>query len=133
MGSELIPEADLVNEGNGEFIVGHSDVRYSNQHWDWNSKEDTYVISTQDGSKKLIKEKIQGNVRVSPEGKYLYWFSNPDTSWFAHDLAANKTVQLTTNKAVKYADEEDDHPDFPLAAYVCFYTGKRRRKSAEHV
>lgn len=115
LGSELIPEADLVNEGNGEFIVGHSDVRYSNQHWDWNSKEDTYVISTLDGSKKLIKEKIHGNVRVSPEGKYLYWFSNPDTSWFAHDLAANKTIQLTTNKAVKFADEEDDHPDFPNA------------------
>jgi dipeptidyl aminopeptidase/acylaminoacyl peptidase len=115
LGSELIPDADLINEGNGEFIVGHSDVRYSNQHWDWNSKEDTYVISTKDGSKQMIKEKIQGNVRVSPEGKYLYWFSNPDTSWFAHDLAANKTVQLTTNKAVKYADEEDDHPDFPNA------------------
>ena len=115
LGSELIPESELVSEGNGEFIVGHSDVRYSNQHWDWNSKEDTYVISTKDGSKKIIKEKIEGNVRVSPEGKYLYWFSNPDTSWFAHDLAANKTIQLTTNKAVKYADEEDDHPDFPNA------------------
>lgn len=113
LGSELIPETDLVNEGNGDFIIGHSDVRYSNQHWDWNPKEDAYVISLRDGSKKLLKEKIEGNARVSPEGKYLYWFSNPDTAWFAHDIAANKTIQLTNNKAVKFADEEDDHPDFP--------------------
>jgi dipeptidyl aminopeptidase/acylaminoacyl peptidase len=113
LGSELIPEAELINEGNGDFIIGHSDIRYSNQHWDWNPKEDAYLISTRDGSKTLLKEKIQGNARVSPEGKYLYWFSNPDTAWFAHDIAANKTIQLTTNKAVKFADEEDDHPDFP--------------------
>lgn len=113
LGSELIPESELISEGNSEFIVGHSDVRYSNQHWDWNSKEDAYLISTKDGSKKLLKEKIEGNARVSPEGKYLYWFSNPDTSWFAHDIAANKTIQLTTNKTVKFADEEDDHPDVP--------------------
>lgn len=113
LGSELIPEAELINEGNSDFIVGHSDIRYSNQHWDWNPKEDAYLISTRDGSKTLLKEKIQGNARVSPEGKYLYWFSNPDTAWFAHDIAANKTIQLTNNKAVKFADEEDDHPDFP--------------------
>lgn len=113
LGSELIPETEFVNEGNGDFVIGHSDVRYSNQHWDWNPKEDAYMISLRDGSKKLLKEKIEGNARVSPEGKYLYWFSNPDTAWFAHDIAANKTIQLTNNRAVKFADEEDDHPDFP--------------------
>ncbi len=122
LGSELIPETELINEGNSDFIVGHSDIRYSNQHWDWNPKEDAYLISTRDGSKTMLKEKIQGNARVSPEGKYLYWFSNPDTAWFAHDIAANKTIQLTTNKAVKFADEEDDHPDFPNPYGVAGWT-----------
>lgn len=113
LGSSEIPDIELANEGNADFVLGHSNVRYSNQHWDWNSREDIYLINTRDGSKKLLKETIHGNTRLSPEGKFVYWFSNPDTAWFAHDLAANKTLQLTNNKAVSFADEEDDHPDFP--------------------
>jgi len=113
LGNLDIPEVELVNEGNADFVVGTSNRRYSNQHWDWNPKEDAYVISVRDGAKKLAKEKIEGNVRTSPEGKFLYWFSNPDTAWFAYDVAANQTIQLTNNKNVNYADEEDDHPDFP--------------------
>ena len=113
LGSLEVPDVTLVNEGNADFAVGKSDRRYSHQHWDWNPVEDAYIISLRDGSKKMAKEKIEGSTRTSPEGKYLYWFSNPDTAWFAHDIAANQTIQLTNNKTVKYADEEDDHPDFP--------------------
>ena len=113
LGNLEVPEVELVNEGNADFVVGTSNRRYSNQHWDWNPKEDAYIISVRDGAKKLAKEKIEGNVRTSPEGKFLYWFSNPDTAWFAYDVAANQTIQLTSNKNVSYADEEDDHPDFP--------------------
>ncbi|MCA0232883.1 MAG: prolyl oligopeptidase family serine peptidase [Bacteroidetes bacterium] len=113
LGSLEVPDVTLVNEGNADFAVGKSDRRYSHQHWDWNPVEDAYIISLRDGSKKIAKEKIEGSTRTSPEGKYLYWFSNPDTAWFAHDIAANQTIQLTNNKTVKYADEEDDHPDFP--------------------
>lgn len=113
LGTLEVPDVTLVNEGNADFAVGKSDRRYSHQHWDWNPVEDAYIISLRDGSKKMAKEKIEGSARTSPEGKYLYWFSNPDTAWFAHDIAANQTIQLTNNKTVKYADEEDDHPDFP--------------------
>lgn len=113
LGSLDVPEVELAAEGNAEFVIGSSDARYSHQHWDWNPKEDVYLISTRDGAKKLLKEKVQGNTRISPEGKFVYWFSNPDTAWFAHDIAQNKTIQLTNNKTVKFADEEDDHPDFP--------------------
>ena len=113
LGSLEVPDVTLVNEGNADFVIGKSDRRYSHQHWDWNPVEDAYIISLRDGSKKMAKEKIEGSARTSPEGKYLYWFSNPDTAWFAHDIAANQTIQLTNNKTVRYADEEDDHPDFP--------------------
>ncbi|MEZ4905588.1 MAG: hypothetical protein R2822_29415 [Spirosomataceae bacterium] len=108
-----VPEVELAQEGNADFALGHSNIRYSNQHWDWNSREDIYLINTRDGAKKLLKETVHGNARLSPESKFVYWFSNPDTAWFAHELATNKTLQITNNKAVSFADEEDDHPDFP--------------------
>ncbi|MCU0342006.1 MAG: prolyl oligopeptidase family serine peptidase, partial [Spirosomaceae bacterium] len=113
LGSEQIPDIELVNEGNADFVLATSNLKYANQHWDWNPKQDIYLINTRDGAANLLKTKLEGDARVSPTGKYLYWFSNPDTAWFAHDIAQNKTVQLTDNRAVKFTDEEDDHPDFP--------------------
>ncbi|PQA60716.1 S9 family peptidase [Siphonobacter curvatus] len=104
---EILPVAD----GNADYVVALSDLKYSHEHWDWNSRNDAYVVSTKDGSKKLIGENIRGNIRMSPEGKYAYWFSLSDTAWFAHSIATGKTVQLTKDR--KFADEDDDHPDFP--------------------
>ncbi|MCE7038840.1 S9 family peptidase [Dyadobacter sp. CY312] len=113
LGNENLTRTQLVNEGNADFVLATSDGKYSHEHWDWNPKQDVYIINSQDGSEKLLKEKLEGNVRMSPEGKYAYWFSNPDTAWFAYDVAKGQTIQLTDNKTVNFADELDDHPDFP--------------------
>ncbi|MFN4145458.1 MAG: alpha/beta hydrolase family protein [Runella sp.] len=122
LGSEQIPDIELVNEGNADFVLATSNVKYSHEHWDWNPKQDVYLINTRDGAANLVQVKLEGDARVSPLGKYLYWFSNPDTAWFAYDIAQNKTIQLTDNKAVRYADEEDDQPDFPNPYGVAGWT-----------
>ncbi len=105
--TQILPVA----EGNPDYTVGLSDNKFSHEHWDWNSRNDAYVVSTRDGSKKLIGEGIRGNIRISPEGKYAYWFSLSDTAWYAYSFANAKTIQLTKDR--KFADEDDDHPDFP--------------------
>ena len=113
LASEAIPDVELVDEGNADFVLATSSVKYSNQHWDWNPKADVYLVNVRDGVPLLLKKKLEGVVRVSPTGKYLYWFSNPDSAWFAHDIAQKNTIQLTNNQVVRFTDEEDDHPDFP--------------------
>jgi dipeptidyl aminopeptidase/acylaminoacyl peptidase len=113
LGNVNMTRTQLVNEGNADFIIATADGKYSHEHWDWNPKTDVYLINAQDGSLKLVKEKLEGNVRMSPEGKYAYWFSNPDTAWFAYDISKAQIIQLTNNKMVSFADEQDDHPDFP--------------------
>ena len=117
-----IESTNLVNEGNAAYILATSDHKYAHEHWDWNPKDDVYLINTQDGAKKLIKEKLEGNVRMSPEGKYAYWFSNPDSAWFAYDVAKSQLIQLTKNKDIRFTDEEDDHPDFPSPYGVAGWT-----------
>ncbi len=106
---------DLINEGRSEWVLASTNQPYSNQHWDWNPKEDAYLLNTRTGTKTLIKRKIEGSSQVSPEGKYVYWFSNPDTAWVAYNTTTAQMAQITNNKTVKFADEDDDHPDFPNA------------------
>jgi dipeptidyl aminopeptidase/acylaminoacyl peptidase len=113
LGNENLTSTEHVNEGNAGFILGTSNTRYSHEHWDWNPKADVFLIDDRNGSIKTVREKLEGNARVSPEGKYIYWFSNPDTAWFAYDIAKGQTTRLTSNTKVNFADEQDDHPDFP--------------------
>ncbi|MFN8356348.1 MAG: prolyl oligopeptidase family serine peptidase [Spirosomataceae bacterium] len=111
LGSKKIPDIQIVNEGRANYVIGRSDVLYSHQHWDWNPKEDVYLIDTQDGTSTQIGKHLRGNPQISPEGKYIVWFSLPDTAWFCYSIANKKTIQLTKDK--KFADEDDDHPDYP--------------------
>lgn len=43
----------------------------------------------------------------------MFWFSLPDTAWFTYEVATAKTQPLTKRLSVSFADEEDDHPDYP--------------------
>ena len=113
VGSLEVPTVILGKELNNDLFLAISDVAYSNQHWDWGNKKDVYLINVKDGSRKQIATALHGNPVLSPNAKYVTWWSMPDTAWFAYNIGTEKTIKLTTNKTVKYFDEEDDHPDFP--------------------
>lgn len=104
---------ELVNKGDANFVLAKSTANYSHEHWDWNPKQDVATIDLSSGKLSVVKEKLEGNARTSPKGKYVYWFSNPDSAWFAYDTQQLKLHQLTSNQEVSFTDETDDHPDFP--------------------
>jgi dienelactone hydrolase len=108
-----IPNVNLDKDAIQNIMVATSDVPYSNQHWDWSSKKDVYLINMQDGSRKKIVSGLQGTPILSPNAQYVTWWSMPDTAWFVYSIKLEKTMQLTNNQVVKYFDEEDDHPDLP--------------------
>jgi dipeptidyl aminopeptidase/acylaminoacyl peptidase len=114
LSSSLIPDVIVPDEGNGAIALGLSDkpYRWSN-FYDINGRTDVYVIDVNTGASKRIAEEVKGNVSISPKGNYAFWFSLPDTAWFAHHISSGKTVSLTKALPVSFADEEDDHPDYP--------------------
>jgi len=114
LGSTTIPQVILADEGNAPIALGLSDLPYRwSNFYDVTGYTDAYMVDVKTGSKTKIAEKIKGNISISPKGKYAFWFSLPDTAWFAYDVAGNKTKSLTKTLPVSFADEEDDHPDYP--------------------
>lgn len=114
LGSAAVPDVVLADEGNAPVALGLSDrpYRWSN-FYDISGHTDVYAIDVSTGNSKRIGEKIKGNVNISPKAHYAFWFSLPDTAWFAHHIASGKTQSLTKSLPVSFADEEDDHPDYP--------------------
>lgn len=120
LGTPTLPDIYPANEGRADYVLATSDTAYSHAHWDWNPHADVYLLSTKDGSARPVAKNIVGNVRLSPEGKYAYWFSLPDTAWFAWSVQSGKTFQLTKGRS--FADEDDDHPDYPRAYGLAGWT-----------
>jgi len=114
LGDASIPNIELGNEGNTPVFLGESNVPYRKQiTWEGGGTNDFYVFDATARSKKQIATAVKGNASLSPKANYVYWFSMADTAWFSYAVATDKTLRLTQGVKVKFADEEDDHPDYP--------------------
>lgn len=104
------------NGGDAEYalVVDRGPYQLS-AYWDSNPYNDVYIVSLADGSRRLIMEKVAGSPRLSPAGKYLYWYDCGDLQWYTYDLATNEVVCLTADCRTNFYDEEDDHPNYPDA------------------
>lgn len=82
------------------------------------SRQDISVVSLLDGSRRMLREGIEGSVVSSPSGKYLAWFNPADGQWYCIDSRTGAEVNLTAQTGVAFYDEDDDHP----AGYIPYGT-----------
>jgi hypothetical protein len=67
------------------------------------------------GARTLVRAGLRGNPQLSPAAKYIAWWSDPDSCWFAWAAATGQTRRLTTNDPYPFFEEENDVPDYPSA------------------
>ncbi|MEM6376703.1 MAG: hypothetical protein AAF705_00690, partial [Bacteroidota bacterium] len=95
LGSEEVPDVRPSVEGNGKYALGLNSTPYQMQtSWQSGGATDVYLIEVATGEKKLIAESLGGRPGFSPEGKFVYWYSYPDTAWFVYAIDKQKTIQL---------------------------------------
>jgi dienelactone hydrolase len=115
LGSEAIPNVSIDTETPSPYVVGYSDDGYLRQtSWEGGpSYRNVFLINTNTGRATPMVEKVRGQVRLSPAGKYLYWYSLPDSSWYIHSIERRLTKNITEGLDVPFYDEINDQPDFP--------------------
>ncbi len=120
-GNKVVPLADedcekvmLSSEGNGLYALGRSTKGYRvQQQWEQAGIEKLYAVNIQDGSRKLIKDKVRSSESISPTGKFILWYDWKQKNWFTYNTATSAIVNITTSIKQPLFDEEDDHPDDP--------------------
>ncbi|GHN02829.1 peptidase S9 [Cytophagales bacterium WSM2-2] len=116
LGSKEIPGIELGDQGNSDIVLGETNVPYRDMIvYDPSIFSDFYLFNIKDGSRKTIATKIKGNASLSPKANYVSWYSQPDTAWYVYNIAGSKLTRLNQKMKVSFADEEDDHPDYPSA------------------
>ncbi|HZY35565.1 MAG TPA: prolyl oligopeptidase family serine peptidase [Mucilaginibacter sp.] len=101
----------------GDWIVTGSNITRDPHYATSNvfARPDVYLISPKNGSRRLLEKRMMNcGLYFSPSGKYVIWFDQVKRQWFSHNIALNRTINMTRrlNEPVYL---EDDHPDFPRA------------------
>ncbi|MDZ4707506.1 MAG: prolyl oligopeptidase family serine peptidase [Saprospiraceae bacterium] len=120
LGDDQIETIVISNEENGRFALGRSDkgLRIPMQ-WEGDTREDIYLFDLQTGSKKLVRDDLDGNAYLSPGGEYLIWYDLPKKMYFTHHNTTGNVVSLNQKIKPPLADEENDLPDDPAPYGIC--------------
>ncbi|WP_080240530.1 S9 family peptidase [Spirosoma rigui] len=116
LASREVPTVAFDEKVQTRYLLGLSDLPYQVQSsWD-PGHTDLYLIDTQTGEKKRIANDIMASSpKLSPAGKYAYWFDERDSLWRAWAIADGKRIDLTRGLPSKFFDEEHDTPNLPGA------------------
>ena len=109
-----MPEIMIPDKGDGARAVGLSSLPYDLESmWKGDAANDVWTVDIMTGNAIKIKENFRGRMRFSPAGKYLYWYQEADSSWYARDMEAGKEARLTNPSTLRVWDELNDVPDLP--------------------
>lgn len=111
-----LPDIQTGNEGEAPIALLSTSRPYSlSSMWEGRTRKDYYTVSLENGERKPLATADYGNYRLSPQGKYAYWYAETDSCWYTLSLADGKKVRLTTPHTFTAWDEDNDVPDYPNA------------------
>ncbi|MBX3132647.1 MAG: S9 family peptidase [Gemmatimonadaceae bacterium] len=110
LGSPDLPNVSLSDDGRTAIAV--TNVPYQLDAISGEGGNDVHLINTVTGASRQLAIKIRGGAQLSPGAKYVTWWENG--AWRVHDVAANRTRELTAGiSGVSFAQETHDTPSEP--------------------
>ena len=113
LADDKLPDAMLINEGNANFVLASTDFgNRAAQQWTGTTLRDYYLVDLKNGNRKKIITGLNGIASASPSGQYVLYFDRANENWYTYQISTGKTTLLNNNLTAKFADEENDLPDY---------------------
>ncbi|MBN1820514.1 MAG: S9 family peptidase [Prolixibacteraceae bacterium] len=110
-----IKNVSTILKGDADIALGSDETPYLRaSSWTGENNRDYYLIDLRSGIKNQVLTD-QSYVRLSPAGKYLIWYNDSDSSYYAKSTGREKkdTIALTKKIPVSFYDERHDSPSDP--------------------
>ena len=104
--------AQVAPQGDGRWALGTDDRKYRILvGYEQGNFSDSYLVNTDDASRKPLLTKQLGSISFSPNAKYGLYFDGKD--WNSISIPDGKTVNLTKGLGVNFWNENNDTPSTP--------------------
>ncbi|MCK5338178.1 MAG: S9 family peptidase, partial [Bacteroidales bacterium] len=114
LADEEVMRINMDRKHNGPYALGLTRKPYYRENsWDADSYQDVYLINMDNGERKLILKKLQSSAYLSPLGRYIAYYDEPDSSWNSFSVKSGEFNKLTDNIPVCFSYEEFDMPTTP--------------------
>ena len=111
----LIEEVSYSKYSDNRYALGASAHPYKKLiSWD-DSYSDIYSIDLVTGERKLVKPKQSQIATISPKGKYIIWYDETDSSYYAYNNSSGKIDKISGGIDQPLYDVQSDVPDEPGA------------------
>jgi dipeptidyl aminopeptidase/acylaminoacyl peptidase len=114
LGGEDAESVQILDEGNANHVLATSSKgNRVEAQWLGFARNNAYLVSTADGSRKEVKLKQRGFFNASPKGNYVLWYDAATKHYFTYNASTGAVKNITQKITVPLHDDEDDHPDDP--------------------
>ena len=111
LANEELPNIQLGNEGDAPLALLSTSRPYSlSSMWEARTRSDYYTVSLDNGERKQIAQADYGRFRLSPQGKYAYWYGETDSCWYTPPI--NLTVNGRKEKLSYRLEQLDKEARF---------------------
>ncbi len=118
LADEDIPDVEISD--NGKIAFGQTFWPYAKKMAYFGTFYDVYVIDPDSGEKTIVKDQLYAGARLSPEGKYVYWFEDKD--WYIYDIELKTVKNVTEEIDVPFDRQDWDRPSPPRSYGVAGWT-----------
>ncbi len=123
LGADDAENVSLVDEGNADWVLAitNKNNRIPVQ-WEGRSKYTGYMISTVNGSRKLVQANCPGFFAASPKGNFIYWYNPELKNYFTYNTGTGQVKNITGKIKQPLYDTEYDSPGMPGNIGVAGFT-----------
>jgi dipeptidyl aminopeptidase/acylaminoacyl peptidase len=114
LGGEGAENVIMIDEGNADYVLATSTKgNRVEAQWQGFARQNAWIVSAVDGSKKEVKQKHRGFFQASPKGKYVIWYDAAAKNYFTYNVNNGAVKNISQKVTAPLYDDEDDHPDDP--------------------
>ncbi|MEY3369249.1 MAG: hypothetical protein RI973_2404 [Bacteroidota bacterium] len=123
LASADMPEMTYDSDRNAAVALGYTEVPYQQLiTWEGSARRDLWLVDLQNGTRREIARGLRGTPRLSPGGKFAYWYSELDSAWFSCQVNSGEIRRITSNEKHPFFDELNDVPDYPNSYGIATWT-----------
>lgn len=109
---QAIAELRFTPDANANHALAYNETNYLERiSWDgFPAYKDIYSINILTGNRIPIAKNVKASPNISPNGRYIYWYSYSDSTWVAASVNDDKAIPITVGIDVPLYDELNDRP-----------------------